>query len=106
EEHGARRQFFRRPRLLPSVPREDLRGPGAERTVWAGWTTRHLRDRRGFLAISPSLLGDGGAANRRSRDRLERYRPPGDEYADLRSEEHTSELQSPDHLVCRLRLET
>src|SRR5438552_5367164 len=23
----------------------------------------------------------------------------------LRSEEHTSELQSPDHLVCRLRLE-
>src|SRR5207244_7641173 len=25
--------------------------------------------------------------------------------ADLRSEEHTSELQSPDHLVCRLLLE-
>src|SRR5260364_459749 len=24
----------------------------------------------------------------------------------LRSEEHTSELQSPDHLVCRLLLET
>src|SRR5207244_13390465 len=24
----------------------------------------------------------------------------------MRSEEHTSELQSPDHLVCRLRLET
>src|SRR5258708_27707709 len=24
---------------------------------------------------------------------------------DLRSEEHTSELQSPDHLVCRLLLE-
>src|SRR5207244_7162573 len=29
-------------------------------------------------------------------ERLERY---------LRSEEHTSELQSPDHLVCRLLLE-
>src|SRR5258708_22584469 len=28
---------------------------------------------------------------------------PGDHY--LRSEEHTSELQSPDHLVCRLLLE-
>src|SRR5947208_16302315 len=27
------------------------------------------------------------------------------ELADLRSEEHTSELQSPDHLVCRLLLE-
>src|SRR5947208_10087822 len=25
---------------------------------------------------------------------------------ELRSEEHTSELQSPDHLVCRLLLET
>src|SRR5258708_29188385 len=32
----------------------------------------------------------------------------GDKYAglsDMRSEEHTSELQSPDHLVCRLLLE-
>src|SRR5438552_11214003 len=28
-----------------------------------------------------------------------------DHYADDRSEEHTSELQSPDHLVCRLLLE-
>src|SRR5258708_38437721 len=27
------------------------------------------------------------------------------EYRKLRSEEHTSELQSPDHLVCRLLLE-
>src|SRR5258708_11221906 len=27
------------------------------------------------------------------------------EHATLRSEEHTSELQSPDHLVCRLLLE-
>src|SRR5258708_12365826 len=26
-------------------------------------------------------------------------------FADRRSEEHTSELQSPDHLVCRLLLE-
>src|SRR5258708_10230721 len=30
-------------------------------------------------------------------------RPP--EAAAIRSEEHTSELQSPDHLVCRLLLE-
>src|SRR5438552_18995464 len=29
-------------------------------------------------------------------------RRPGD---DVRSEEHTSELQSPDHIVCRLLLE-
>src|SRR5207244_8122513 len=29
----------------------------------------------------------------------------GDSEGSLRSEEHTSELQSPDHLVCRLLLE-
>src|SRR5258708_25463816 len=38
-----------------------------------------------------------------------RYRqavqPPGSERLGDRSEEHTSELQSPDHLVCRLLLE-
>src|SRR3990170_1278077 len=28
-----------------------------------------------------------------------------EEHRDVRSEEHTSELQSPDHLVCRLLLE-
>src|SRR5207244_11581845 len=33
-------------------------------------------------------------------DQFERGRPNG-----KRSEEHTSELQSPDHLVCRLLLE-
>src|SRR5258708_12703721 len=33
------------------------------------------------------------------------YMPPGNLHLRLRSEEHTSELQSPDHLVCRLLLE-
>src|SRR5258708_22738020 len=31
--------------------------------------------------------------------------PGGEDDAAFRSEEHTSELQSPDHLVCRLLLE-
>src|SRR5947208_8195857 len=31
--------------------------------------------------------------------------PPAQSYSLVRSEEHTSELQSPDHLVCRLLLE-
>src|SRR5207244_9033062 len=31
--------------------------------------------------------------------------PPVTRYHEPRSEEHTSELQSPDHLVCRLLLE-
>src|SRR3712207_4933777 len=34
-----------------------------------------------------------------------RKRPPGTENRDLRSEEHTSELQSRQYLVCRLLLE-
>src|SRR5438876_2616587 len=46
---------------------------------------RHRRERRG--QIDP-------AEDRRRRD-----------HADSRSEEHTSELQSPVHLVCRLLLE-
>src|SRR5207244_7109002 len=41
------------------------------------------------------LLGIGAAARRGSYPQRER----------VRSEEHTSELQSPDHLVCRLLLE-
>src|SRR5438552_12467751 len=36
---------------------------------------------------------------------LERVVAPVGVCGDLRSEEHTSELQSPDHLVCRLPLE-
>src|SRR5690348_17965687 len=43
-----------------------------------------------------------------ARQRLERYRRELAReltLADLRSEEHTSELQSPVHLVCRLLLE-
>src|SRR3712207_6971904 len=43
----------------------------------------------------------------RSRDRLRRGRPRRDRpaAAQLRSEEHTSELQSRQYLVCRLLLE-
>src|SRR5258708_17179250 len=43
--------------------------------------------------------GAGGAARGRA------GRRPGELPAAGRSEEHTSELQSPDHLVCRLLLE-
>src|SRR5207244_4761660 len=39
------------------------------------------------------------------RPRILANRPSGAANAHLRSEEHTSELQSPDHLVCRLLLE-
>src|SRR5258708_14021848 len=36
---------------------------------------------------------------------MERRRLVCDQIRQIRSEEHTSELQSPDHLVCRLLLE-
>src|SRR5690348_17601123 len=59
-----------------------------------------------YTTLFRSRPGTAGRARRvrpfRSRSRLEvhRLRRPGP-----RSEEHTSELQSPVHLVCRLLLE-
>src|SRR5258708_26495571 len=70
------------------------------------YTTLFRSHRAGDAATS--------AAERRSASRDElragssnRHHRPGDDAADRRgrSEEHTSELQSPDHLVCRLLLE-
>src|SRR5438552_12901311 len=50
-------------------------------------------------AAEPRCAGGRRGAVRARRDQAVRAR------ALLRSEEHTSELQSPDHLVCRLLLE-
>src|SRR5258708_12859767 len=49
----------------------------------------------------------GPPGPRPDRDRREHGQRGGVQHADVtrRSEEHTSELQSPDHLVCRLLLE-
>src|SRR5207244_12760903 len=59
------------------------------------------------LVLRHRSAGEGGAAP--GRDRLARGRPAAPAGAGgsgaARSEEHTSELQSPDHLVCRLLLE-
>src|SRR5947208_13033468 len=58
-----------------------------------------------FRSLSPGLLRQRA----RSRDRAQHpagqrpNRPTARRH--VRSEEHTSELQSPDHLVCRLLLE-
>src|SRR5207248_8227945 len=57
------------------------------------------RDRRQRLHLRPRL-GDRRARRALDRDRARRLRVPGS-----RSEEHTSELQSPYDLVCRLLLE-
>src|SRR5438552_18991897 len=55
-------------------------------------------------------LANGSSAVPRVSERFMRSRPgritpPTNLPSPLRSEEHTSELQSPDHLVCRLLLE-
>src|SRR5438552_13280365 len=56
-----------------------------------------LTSRRRLLASRPSCSQAFSAASARPRRRSRSSR--------IRSEEHTSELQSPDHLVCRLLLE-
>src|SRR5258708_29315247 len=48
-----------------------------------------------------TLVNDGNAANTQFIEAT----VLGDGASAVRSEEHTSELQSPDHLVCRLLLE-
>src|SRR5258708_22128657 len=60
-------------------------------------------DRHG-RAIDRCLFSRVGAYRQQEDDRqtASEYQRPG---SDQRSEEHTSELQSPDHLVCRLLLE-
>src|SRR5258708_10970086 len=59
--------------------------PGDPNSLSNGAVVSVLQDSRGILWIG-SLYG------------LDRF-------TEFRSEEHTSELQSPDHLVCRLLLE-
>src|SRR3712207_8929821 len=49
--------------------------------------------------------GSGGTAGSRGRTRSDRWQPRGRGGTDTRSEEHTSELQSRQYLVCRLLLE-
>src|SRR5690348_18139811 len=68
------------------------------------WTALTLLDRLGYTEsmriermITVYRLGQATL-------RVERY-PEMDILVEVRSEEHTSELQSPVHLVCRLLLE-
>src|SRR5437879_9752545 len=48
---------------------------------------------------------DGGAVRERIRERHAHFHEVRTRRGDARSEEHTSELQSPMYLVCRLLLE-
>src|SRR5258708_31162125 len=70
----------------------------------------HLRARHGDAAVFALFGADGdqvfvrGEPVHRVQSQIA-VAVEIDELALLRSEEHTSELQSPDHLVCRLLLE-
>src|SRR6476660_9993707 len=59
------------------------------------------RPPRSTLFPYTTLFRTAGAATPDARKRAQ----PEDQRAPARSEEHTSELQSPDHIVCRLLLE-
>src|SRR5258708_15480739 len=71
------------------------------------------RPPRSTLFPYTTLFRSRAPRRRRAQDRLSRKSPrrlrarPGRTLTTqtIRSEEHTSELQSPDHLVCRLLLE-
>src|SRR5258708_31948830 len=60
-------------------------------------------DQRSPPPFPPPLAGEGRVWVRSPW--LTDFQPAGNSTASVRSEEHTSELQSPDHLVCRLLLE-
>src|SRR5258708_25395375 len=62
---------------------------------------------RSWGRTSRSAMGAGNGPRQRTARDMERYASMATraECIASRSEEHTSELQSPDHLVCRLLLE-
>src|SRR5258708_12019955 len=51
------------------------------------------------------MIADLRKENAGHRTRLKKFEDDETQRTQARSEEHTSELQSPDHLVCRLLLE-
>src|SRR5258708_17309075 len=59
-------------------------------------------NRRSLIGTETFSAGASGCWNGNASSRLKR---PWAMTTESRSEEHTSELQSPDHLVCRLLLE-
>src|SRR5207253_7526818 len=83
--------------LVPRLPREEIYGMRSQMTravtsipanIAEGWTRESAKEKVHFLSIA-----HGSAAETETLVTLSE---------DLRSEEHTSELQSRGHLVCRL----
>src|SRR5258708_31772985 len=68
----------------------------------AGRTLNNRSKKSAFLMVR---LQSGSLAPSLHREERGREISPRKKRSEGRSEEHTSELQSPDHLVCRLLLE-
>src|SRR5258708_21734538 len=68
-------------------------------------STTLFRSRYPPLRPRPPRGGAGREPRGHRHQKAPRPKPPRRLPAPSRSEEHTSELQSPDHLVCRLLLE-
>src|SRR5438552_16593237 len=100
--HDRRLDHGRAPRRLARRPPARARVPRAGGLEGRGRSRRSGADRRSpgrGQGDEPRGRGHGGAATPDAE-----VAPPVAALA-YRSEEHTSELQSPDHLVCRLLLE-
>src|SRR5947208_13402350 len=82
----------------PFGPRKPTISPAATRNETPATASMRPND---FRRSRTSSAGSGGMVRV---TRGGRGAPPSARRA-IRSEEHTSELQSPDHLVCRLLLE-
>src|SRR5947208_13108988 len=77
--------------------RVTMRSPKHQITAFVARSLPHWRLRMATLA--------GAASTSRAMAKLLGFQRCRPRYCSTRSEEHTSELQSPDHLVCRLLLE-
>src|SRR5258708_29729007 len=75
-------------------------------TLFRSWTARSVNVSKYIMAISNATAMDIVRHYPSSKNKIVVTYPGYDEkLLNERSEEHTSELQSPDHLVCRLLLE-
>src|SRR5207244_11438930 len=92
------------PRRLPSFPtRRSSDLPAAGNPDLAG--QRDLPDVPRGVRVEAACPREVVRDELRRHDRHDGPEPVRDAVGQPRSEEHTSELQSPDHLVCRLLLE-
>src|SRR5207244_13285925 len=86
-----------------------FRSRGGARADADGARQLFRRGGRDALPDVPRCREEGALRRRHSQEPLRRLLraglSPPDDPPSSRSEEHTSELQSPDHLVCRLLLE-